>query len=393
MTEAIVNSSAGLTPILSNARIIECLNENQRNFTSSKNQNKFLNEENLNQFQIDKCYPCLNDANAKLSSKVNKLLTNRIINNRRVYKKDLSTSSENNMTNQGPHATNEKLLAIHISNSLHTDPYLKDTHISSNRSDSASPTISNLIKISIDTDQTDCETAHEVNYSPKKSHPDTDKKYQSSPSFNKSSSLNAEDGLLPNENFSFTSSEFCRVVKDFEANKETIRNKPNLKVQDLALKLPKLLERKMMNYPRLIIAIATFYVLPVIQLILLYQTQLNKSGNEDSCYFNFLCMMKQGPFAAFNNVFSNVGYVLLGIMFIIVVKKRSYSYTYMRKKYPSIMASHGIPQHFGLFYTMGIGLVMEGILSAAYHVCPSYNNFQFDTSFMYIIGVISTIKL
>ena len=38
---------------------------------------------------------------------------------------------------------------------------------------------------------------------------------------------------------------------------------------------------------------------------------------------------------------------------------------------------HGVPQHFGLFYTMGIGLIMEGILSAAYHVCPSYNNFQF----------------
>lgn len=41
------------------------------------------------------------------------------------------------------------------------------------------------------------------------------------------------------------------------------------------------------------------------------------------------------------------------------------------------MKNHGVPQHFGLFYTMGIGLIMEGILSAAYHVCPSYNNFQF----------------
>ena len=36
---------------------------------------------------------------------------------------------------------------------------------------------------------------------------------------------------------------------------------------------------------------------------------------------------------------------------------------------------------------------MEGVLSAAYHVCPSFNNFQFDTSFMYIVGVITTIKL
>lgn len=161
----------------------------------------------------------------------------------------------------------------------------------------------------------------------------------------------------------------------------------------MSRKQPKLVDRKMMNYPRLIIAIATFYVLPVVQLVLLYQTQLTKSGDEDSCYFNFLCMVKSGPFAAFNNIFSNIGYLLLGVMFIIIVKKRAYSYTYMRKKYPKIMATHGVPQHFGLFYTMGIGLIMEGILSAAYHVCPSYNNFQFDTSFMYIIGVISTLKL
>ena len=37
----------------------------------------------------------------------------------------------------------------------------------------------------------------------------------------------------------------------------------------------------------------------------------------------------------------------------------------------------GIPQHFGLFYAMGLALIMEGIMSACYHVCPNYSNFQF----------------
>ncbi len=41
---------------------------------------------------------------------------------------------------------------------------------------------------------------------------------------------------------------------------------------------------------------------------------------------------------------------------------------------------YGIPQHFGVFYAMGIALVMEGVLSGCYHVCPSYNNFQFGAS-------------
>ena len=39
----------------------------------------------------------------------------------------------------------------------------------------------------------------------------------------------------------------------------------------------------------------------------------------------------------------------------------------------------GVPQHYGVFYSLGLALVMEGLLSAAYHVCPNQNNFQFGT--------------
>lgn len=38
---------------------------------------------------------------------------------------------------------------------------------------------------------------------------------------------------------------------------------------------------------------------------------------------------------------------------------------------------YGIPQHYGLLYAIGLALVMEGIMSACYHVCPNYSNFQF----------------
>ncbi|KAJ8707611.1 hypothetical protein PYW07_011288 [Mythimna separata] len=37
----------------------------------------------------------------------------------------------------------------------------------------------------------------------------------------------------------------------------------------------------------------------------------------------------------------------------------------------------GIPQHYGLLYSMGLGLVMEGLLSGCYHLCPNKMNFQF----------------
>lgn len=42
-----------------------------------------------------------------------------------------------------------------------------------------------------------------------------------------------------------------------------------------------------------------------------------------------------------------------------------------------LFQEYGIPKHFGLFYAMGIALMMEGVLSACYHVCPNYSNFQF----------------
>ncbi|OWR49102.1 sid-1-related precursor 1 [Danaus plexippus plexippus] len=53
----------------------------------------------------------------------------------------------------------------------------------------------------------------------------------------------------------------------------------------------------------------------------------------------------------------------------------------------------GIPQHRGLLYSMALALFMEGLLSACYHLCPNKMNFQFDSSFMYVIAVLCIVKL
>jgi hypothetical protein len=61
---------------------------------------------------------------------------------------------------------------------------------------------------------------------------------------------------------------------------------------------------------------------------------------------------------------------------------------------PSILpSSRGIPHHFGIFYAMGFALIFEGILSGCYHICPTKQNFQFDTTFMYIMALMMSIKL
>ncbi|RZF45637.1 hypothetical protein LSTR_LSTR010588 [Laodelphax striatellus] len=133
-----------------------------------------------------------------------------------------------------------------------------------------------------------------------------------------------------------------------------------------------------------LMTIALFYSLPVVQLVLTYQKVLNSTGNQDLCYYNFLCSRKLGVFSDFNHIYSNIGYILLGILFLLIVYRREA--TEKRK-------ATGIPQHYGLYYTLGAALFMEGILSGCYHFCPNHSNFQFDTSFMYILAIISILKI
>merc|ERR1719187_481225 len=60
---------------------------------------------------------------------------------------------------------------------------------------------------------------------------------------------------------------------------------------------------------------------------------------------------------------------------------------------PGIDRKYGIPHHCGLFYAMGFALIMEGLMSGCYHICPNHSNFQFDTAFMYTIAILCVLKI
>ncbi|XP_029169765.1 SID1 transmembrane family member 1-like [Nylanderia fulva] len=178
------------------------------------------------------------------------------------------------------------------------------------------------------------------------------------------------------------------LMEDALSDKDVIRTKIVLSVCDLARKEPRILRHKSRLYLYYLATVAVFYTLPVVQLAITYQRVLHTTGNQDMCYYNFLCAHPLGLLSDFNHVFSNFGYFLLGLLFIFLTYSREHneSNTDMTKCY-------GIPQHYGLFYAMGTALIMEGILSASYHVCPSRSNFQFDTSFMYVIAVLCMLKI
>ncbi|PSN48776.1 SID1 transmembrane family member 1 [Blattella germanica] len=180
------------------------------------------------------------------------------------------------------------------------------------------------------------------------------------------------------------------MLQDADSDKNVFRTKTFLTVMDLARKNPRILRKKSQLYLWNLLTVAVFYALPVIQLVITYQYVLNQTGNQDLCYYNFLCAHPFGLLSDFNHVFSNIGYLSLGFLFIILTYRRDVMH---RKSDPMYDKSHGIPQHYGLFYAMGAALMMEGVLSGCYHVCPNHSNFQFDTSFMYVISMMCMLKI
>ncbi|XP_078512031.1 SID1 transmembrane family member 1 [Lissotriton helveticus] len=183
------------------------------------------------------------------------------------------------------------------------------------------------------------------------------------------------------------------TMPEIESDKNVIRTKTFLYVSDLSRKDRRIVSKKYKIYFWNIITIAVFYALPVIQLVITYQTVVNVTGNQDICYFNFLCAHPLGVLSAFNNILSNLGHIMLGFLFLLIVLRRDILHRRSLEAKDSYEMEYGIPKHFGLFYTMGIALTMEGVLSACYHVCPNYSNFQFDTSFMYMIAGLCMLKL
>ncbi|XP_054482783.1 SID1 transmembrane family member 2 isoform X2 [Anoplopoma fimbria] len=200
-------------------------------------------------------------------------------------------------------------------------------------------------------------------------------------------------GRSRHESLSSVEEDDYDTLDDINSDKNIVRTKKFLYVSDLSRKDKRILSKKYQIYFWNIATIAVFYALPVVQLVITYQTVVNVTGNQDICFYNFLCAHPLGALSAFNNILSNVGYVLLGLLFLLIVLKRDIVHQRALCRNDLNALECGIPKHFGLYYAMGTALMMEGLLSACYHVCPNYTNFQFDTSFMYMIAGLCMLKL
>ncbi|XP_030834527.1 SID1 transmembrane family member 2-like [Strongylocentrotus purpuratus] len=147
------------------------------------------------------------------------------------------------------------------------------------------------------------------------------------------------------------------------------------------------MEKKYNTYLWDIVTVSVFYALPVVQLVVTYQVVTNVTGNQDSCYYNFLCAKPLSWFSAFNNMFSNIGYVVLGFTFLVLVGIKHLKRVHNKR------LTQGIHKHYSLLYALGFALIMEGVMSGSYHVCPNRANFQFDTSYMYMIACLGILTM
>ena len=114
-----------------------------------------------------------------------------------------------------------------------------------------------------------------------------------------------------------------------------------------------------------------------------------------------------------NHLLSNAGYMILGVLFLVVTflkekvvlgrklkqvgvePTKSLRISELRKQvWENRHLMHtGTCACFSLFYTMGLTLYMIGVMSGCYHRCPTDVNFQFDTTYMYLLVILMAINL
>jgi len=139
--------------------------------------------------------------------------------------------------------------------------------------------------------------------------------------------------------------------------------------------------------------LSLFYMIPSAQMVYAEQQRAKATGNLEQCFLNYGCSRPWSVFDDFNHIISNSGYIIYGIVFIILVRLKSKFLPEENRTESDHLGKIGLPQQHSLFYTMGVCMVMQGVFSGIFHVCPSNISLQFDTTMMYIMMILVFIKI
>ncbi|KAK6759140.1 hypothetical protein RB195_016387 [Necator americanus] len=123
-------------------------------------------------------------------------------------------------------------------------------------------------------------------------------------------------------------------------------------------------------------------LLPILSLFISAST-VGLKWEEDKCFHNYACSQPLWNFTSFNHVFSNIGYVLSSIFYLI--------FATLRKKKPTFGC--GVYVNYGLEISMGLSLLCEAFASSIYHICPNATTYNLDTPFVQAVSVLLMLKL
>jgi len=145
-------------------------------------------------------------------------------------------------------------------------------------------------------------------------------------------------------------------------------------------------------YLLLVPLLSLYYLVPSFQMVFAEAQRSYATGDMERCYLNFGCARPWGIFPDFNHTISNLGYIIYGFIFIVIVFYKSRDLPSENQPDVDHKSNTGIVQQYSLFYTLGICLIMQGVFSIIFHVCPSNVSLQFDTTMMYLMMTLVFIK-
>lgn len=99
-------------------------------------------------------------------------------------------------------------------------------------------------------------------------------------------------------------------------------------------------------------------------------TTSSMANRDEMCFHNHACAKPFGELRAWNNVISNIGYAIYGLVFVAITLGR-------RQR---LIRGSGTYECTLLDVTIGVFMVLQAVASATYHICPSDVAFQFGES-------------
>jgi len=116
-------------------------------------------------------------------------------------------------------------------------------------------------------------------------------------------------------------------------------------------------------YLYLVPLLAVFYLVPSVQMVFMLERVAREAGGQEQCFRNFGCSRPWGVFQDANHILSNLGYIVFGAAFTLMVRVKSHMLPEDNRPNLDHQGEQGLAQQHSIFYTMGFSMVLQVLIS------------------------------